>query len=121
MNDISFRTELSSASMSLGVGAEQMGIGAEAGSADISFRLNSGNQLMFESSVSSPIRLEFSNGGGSTDADIYDGTYVVTPRPFEQVLPTQDKLMADDVTVKQIPYFETSNVQGTTVYIGSDI
>lgn len=51
----------------------------------------------------------------------YDGDYEVTPRSFEQYLDTNDKYMRDDVTIKQIPYYETSNDFGTTCYIAGDI
>ena len=55
------------------------------------------------------------------EADIYTGEYVVTPIPFnDQVLETKEKLMADDVTVLAIPYYETSNTSGITVYIGGE-
>lgn len=53
--------------------------------------------------------------------DIYDGEYIVTPKPFtEQILETKEKTMADDVTVLAIPYYETSNVSGITIYIGGE-
>lgn len=54
-----------------------------------------------------------------TSAPIYEGDYIVTPRAHEEViLETSDKLLTDDVTVLEIPYYETSNVSGYTVYIG---
>ena len=54
-------------------------------------------------------------------AKMYEGAYEVTPLPFEaQTLRTKNKLMGDDVVVLEIPYFETSNVSGTTVYIGGE-
>lgn len=53
--------------------------------------------------------------------DYYEGTYVVTPMvDTEQTLLTADKIMADDVTVRAIPYYETSNQYGKTIYIGED-
>lgn len=53
--------------------------------------------------------------------DIYDGEYIVTPKPYiEQTLETREKVMADDVTVLAIPYYETSNVSGITIYIGGE-
>lgn len=56
------------------------------------------------------------------DAEYYEGAYQVTPRVNTQVLPTAQKLMADDVTVKAIPYYETSNLSdGETVYIGTEV
>ena len=52
------------------------------------------------------------------DRDIYTGPYVVTPRAEEQALNTDQKYMADDVTVLAIPYVEVSNLNGITVSIG---
>ena len=57
-------------------------------------------------------------GGGKP----YTGDYVVTPKAHEQtVLPTKRKIMADDVTVLEIPYWETSNISGKTVYIAEEV
>lgn len=55
------------------------------------------------------------NGMG---ADPYLGSYEVTPKNYEQVLPTKYKGMKDDLKVKEIPYFEVSNQFGTTLVIG---
>ena len=53
------------------------------------------------------------------DVTLYEGDYEVTPRVDEQTLSTADKLMSADVTIKQIPYAEVSNIQGgKTVTIG---
>lgn len=51
-------------------------------------------------------------------AEEYSGSYEVIPKTEAQILATTDKLMRDDVIVYAIPYYETSNVSGTTVYIG---
>ena len=50
----------------------------------------------------------------------YDGSYEVTPLAHtEQVLETTGKRMEGDVTVLEIPYYETSNESGGyTVNIG---
>ena len=49
----------------------------------------------------------------------YSGAYTVVPKVSEQWLLTKDKVMRDDVNVKEIPYHEVSNpVGGTTVTIG---
>ena len=53
--------------------------------------------------------------------DVYDGDYVVVPKTETQVLPTRSKVMADDVTVKEVPFFQTSNTYGDTVYIASEV
>lgn len=56
------------------------------------------------------------------EIEAYDGPYVVTPAIDSQVLPTAQKRMTDNMTVKAIPYFQTSNPQmGETVYIGSEV
>lgn len=52
--------------------------------------------------------------------DLYEGDYSVIPRATEQTLPTKEKLMLDDVSVKAIPTFEVSNATGgTTFYIAT--
>lgn len=55
------------------------------------------------------------------DIDTYDGEYIITPKPFDnQVLPTADFIMRHNVQVKKIPYYQTSNTDGYTVYIGGE-
>ena len=52
----------------------------------------------------------------------FNGDYEVVPKVENQSLETKDKLMAKDVLIKSIPYYEVSNPQGgNTVYIGSDL
>ena len=66
-------------------------------------------------------------GGGVTVPstlmpDVYQGEYVIEPKAFEDtVLETKYKTMTDNVKVLEIPYFETSNESGTTVYIGGTL
>ena len=57
-----------------------------------------------------------------TEGDPYEGAYEVTPKAWkEQILPTKDKIMAEDVTVFKVPYYETSNIfDGLTVFIAED-
>lgn len=58
----------------------------------------------------------------TSGADVYEGDYVVTPSAHRDIiLETTNKLMEDDVTVVQIPYYETSNVTGYTVYIADSV
>lgn len=59
-------------------------------------------------------------GGISASLPIYSGDYVVIPKAEEeQILETSGYAMANDVTVKEIPYFEVKNVAGgMTVTIG---
>lgn len=51
----------------------------------------------------------------------YDGEYDVIPKTYAQYLDTDNKLMEEDVTVRAIPYYETSNINGTTVYIAGEL
>lgn len=54
--------------------------------------------------------------------EAYEGDYEIVPKAFEPVvLPTKNKLLADDVTVTKVPYYEVSNETGTTVYIASEV
>lgn len=52
----------------------------------------------------------------------YDGNYEVIPNAFnDKKLPTANKLLTQDVVVKKVPYYETSNIQqGITVYIAGE-
>lgn len=75
-------------------------------------------------SIQSPKAICFSidtaivTGGGTP----YTGDYIVTPRAHDQtVLPTKRKVMADDVTVLEVPYWETSNESGVTAYIAQEV
>lgn len=54
--------------------------------------------------------------------DPYTGEYEVTPQAYESVtLYTNGKIMGADITVHEVPYYETSNISGTTVYIASEV
>ena len=65
---------------------------------------------------------EFQEVSVIDEIEAYDGPYVITPAIDSQVLPTAQKRMTDNMTVKAIPYFQTSNPQmGETVYIGSEV
>lgn len=53
------------------------------------------------------------------EAPRYEGPYTVIPRLRDIILATKQKLMSDDVTVKEIPVVATSNIYGgKTVLIG---
>ena len=57
--------------------------------------------------------------GGGTDLPVYSGSYTITPKTTAQSMETSDKVMTDNVTIKEIPYSEVSNPQsGKTVIIG---
>ena len=55
--------------------------------------------------------------------NMYEGEYEVTPRAHDPViLATRNKMMAEDVTVKKVPYYETSNLfDGKTAYIAEEL
>lgn len=56
------------------------------------------------------------------DVPEYEGEYVVIPEVISQTLETKDKRMTDNVLVREIPYYETSNPQnGLTVYIANSL
>lgn len=55
-------------------------------------------------------------------AEVYGGTYEVIPKARQsQTLETANKLMEEDVLVFEVPYFQTSNEHGDTVYIASEV
>lgn len=66
--------------------------------------------------------ITYGNGTGES-VPIYDGNYEVTPLAFERtILNTKDKKMENNVVVKEIPYYETSNPSGgNTVYIAGQV
>ena len=57
---------------------------------------------------------------GGTYQD-YSGAYDVTPKTEGQILETENKILRQDVLIKKIPYFETSNEYGETIFIGSEV
>ena len=67
-------------------------------------------------------KVTYGNGTGEY-VPVYDGDYEVVPVAFQDItLPTKDKKMMSDVVVKEIPYYETSNLSGgTTVYIAGQV
>ena len=59
----------------------------------------------------------------SGDYPLYAGAYVVTPKAMEQqVLPTERTVLLNDITVKKVPLYQTSNNSGgNTVYIATEV
>lgn len=51
------------------------------------------------------------------------GEYQVVPKAFEQqVLPTSNRVLKEDVVVREVPFYEVSNESdGVTAYIGKDM
>ena len=66
---------------------------------------------------------EISIYSGETTKKKYEGSYLITPSTDQDVvLKTKDKLMTDDLTLKKIPFHETSNDSGgVTIYIGKEV
>lgn len=61
------------------------------------------------------------NVGGTSQIPPYNGEYEVTPKTYdEQVLPTRNKRMINNLTVKKIPQYEVSNDSGYTLIIGDE-
>ncbi len=57
-----------------------------------------------------------------SSTELYTGEYNVVPKAAEeQKLPCAGKKMLKDVDIKAIPFFETSNEAGTTVYIAAEV
>lgn len=53
--------------------------------------------------------------------DKYEGDYEITPKVEAQTVPTKNKVLIDDMTIKSIPIYKTSNNSGgTTVYIAKE-
>lgn len=74
----------------------------------------------------SETEMQFNVGMGSPivvgTSQTYEGPYEVTPKTESQTLQTKDKRMANNVLVKEIPYYETTNIQnGLTVYIAESL
>ena len=54
--------------------------------------------------------------------DYYKGDYTVTPKVEKQELATRQKFLTENVKIKEIPFFEVSNLEGgQTVYIGKEL
>lgn len=94
----------------------------------IDFALNDDTYALDATFVESCENLEFDFGEiqqthiYSDDLDVYDGEYLITPKISQQTLDTESKVMEDNVTVKGIPCYTTSNSYGgDTVYIGKEL
>lgn len=81
------------------------------------------NSAIIEAYVSADISITCPDLGtllivNRSDYDTYEGSYEVIPTPEGLTLETRDKVMEADLAIKPIPYYETSNPYGQTVYIG---
>jgi hypothetical protein len=50
----------------------------------------------------------------------YSGSYEIIPSTEIQTVECSGKYMIDDLVCKEIPYYEVSNNDGLTVYIGKE-
>lgn len=50
--------------------------------------------------------------------EYYQGPYQAVPKIEAVRLETKDRYLTEDITIFKIPYWETDNTKGTTVYIG---
>lgn len=67
---------------------------------------------------SEEIQLTVKESGGG-EYPIYTGQVVVTPKVRETTeLETRNTSVLQNIVVEEIPYYETSNVKGTTFIIG---
>ena len=71
--------------------------------------------LEMEMCVDTSIRIDFDIGvemGTGGRLPDYEGSYDITPRLVEQVLPTNGRSMNDDVTVREVPVDRVKNLGG---------
>ena len=77
---------------------------------------------IMESAFSGKLNAEMPGSIVFSIQDQYDGPYEIIPKTEPQVLRTKEKTMMDDVTVREVPYFEVSNqFGGNTVYIAKEL
>ena len=90
---------------------------------DIGLRIDDQNGKIRISKVKQTCTLTMKVSGGSGNVPRYSGEYTVTPKPYEPVvLETAGLQMEQDVTVHEIPYWETANPKGgETIYIGGTL
>lgn len=70
----------------------------------------------FESSVLDEVVIV-----GGEELPTYQGETDITPKPREDILlETANTRVLDNIIVREIPYYETSNISGKTVYIGGN-
>lgn len=87
----------------------------------LTFNIGDGGVMAFDIDVGGVVAFDVSTPH-VIDADVYDDEYEVAPKTYSQTLETKSKFMTDDITIKEIPYFETSNEDdGITVYIANTI
>lgn len=87
----------------------------------VNFELSAPGAAGFQLAAPPVLDVEFSaavSAGGGTP---YTGAYEVTPKIYSPVaLPTKNKTMREDVTVRKIPQYEVSNDAGGNTLIMGD-
>lgn len=90
---------------------------------NVVFNLNSKKLPVKFNESAKAFRVAFNSFQTATirkDAEYYEGAYEVTPTVEGEVLPTAQKLMQDDLTVKAIPVYSVGNMAGgSTFYIAT--
>lgn len=82
---------------------------------------NEQNKFVVEFGHQDQLSAEFHSTVYVPAVEMYDGSYEAIPKVDEQLFRTANKMMVGDFAVKGIPYYETSNQKGITVYIADDI
>ena len=68
------------------------------------------------------VQLDAVTRTSAVDVPVYGGPYEAIPKVTAQTLPTANKLMLEDVSVRAIPYFDVSNpAGGNTIYIANEV
>lgn len=95
---------------------------------------NINNKVVLSAQLSN--LLNISAGIGTTDSiigaqvqipkvimsEVYSGDYEIKPQAHHDIiLDTNGKTLIENVVVKKIPYYETSNETGYTVYIANEV
>lgn len=70
----------------------------------------------------SEFNMDFGELSVLPNAEVYSGSYEITPAVELQTVGTAQKFMKYDMTINAIPYFDVSNTAGgSTVYIGNEL
>lgn len=85
----------------------------------IPLKIKEENKISLGVRIQENIKLKISEGGGGI-YPIYDGETTIEPKTVAQSLETANKTVLSDINVLEIPYFETSNLKGTTAIIGGN-
>ena len=80
----------------------------------------SGSSSLSAKLESSALSSNLSIGSNNTYLD-YSGSYDIIPTENDQTLQTKNKILRDNLLVERIPYYETSNEYGKTIYIGDEV